>query len=119
MHYKKSALLGLPWAEQQTNLTNAEMAHIDLTHTRMHNHAIKAFAAGAPVKDNERLILTWCQSSLFWRANPEFETGYGEEHITEPLRCIWGNLLNLDLGRLDGGVLSEWSVLVLGDPDGN
>lgn len=41
--------------------------------------------------------------------------GYMCEHVARPMGEAWSNMLNLDLGRLDGGTLSEWGLEVFGE----
>jgi hypothetical protein len=76
-----------------------------------HNIAVVDYTErGSGVPRNERIVLDMARAIDTWfRNNPdEAVSGYGREHITAPMLDVFVNMLNLDLGRLDGGTLDAW-----------
>lgn len=79
---------------------------------RQHNRAVDAFVrerigATAELKRSERAILSLIAGLDQWAGSTVPEP-WAAEHVVEPALVAIGNALNLDLGRLDGGMLSEW-----------
>jgi len=75
-----------------------------------HNMAVADYTERGAVTPAEQIILDMARAISSWFAhNPdEAVSGYGREHITVPMLDAFTNMLNLDLGRLDGGTLDAW-----------
>ena len=102
---------------------NDELGKIDRYNVHRHNHTIRLFQNGMihEMHRDEMVVLALATAIQTWCGHPEASTGYGWEHITLPMINAFQNMLNLDLRRLDGGVLSAWVctqvVRVERDPD--
>lgn len=87
---------------------------------RRHNAAIADFqregiGATNSLQKAERAILGLAAGiNAFVSGNHDGASdGYGAENITVPLIQAFVHALNYDLGRLDGGTLSDWAGSVL------
>jgi hypothetical protein len=79
-----------------------------------HNSAVHHWAdrthidPGTENGRNERVVLNhayaiWTLLHSQWGTD-----GYVQPNVTEPMMQAFHDLLNIDLGRLDGGTLSSW-----------
>ena len=76
-----------------------------------HNDAINDYLAGARHTErarNERAVLALADAIEALFATQWATDGYVEPNVTAPLMNAFHDLLNVDLGRLDGGTLSTW-----------
>lgn len=74
-----------------------------------HKRQVGAMATLLPCED---AILSLAHGILTWveRVGPDSAAdGFTSPHVLSPLLLAFNSALNLDLGRLAGGVLSGWS----------
>lgn len=60
--------------------------------------------------ENERIVLALAEAIELLLASQWGTDGYVHPNVTAPIMQAFHDLLNIDLGRLDGGTLSSWLV---------
>ena len=76
-----------------------------------HNDAVNEYLAGIRNTErarNERAVLALADAIEALFATQWATDGYVEPNVTAPLMNAFHDLLNVDMGRLDGGTLSSW-----------
>lgn len=81
---------------------------------RLHNLAVAGWAYNdAPYSEretNERVVLNLAWSIWTLLESQWGTDGYVQPNVTVPMMQAFHDLLNIDLGWLDGGTLSSWLV---------
>jgi hypothetical protein len=78
-----------------------------------HNTAITEYLAGIEGSENnrnERVVLSFAEAIATLMSSQWGTDGFVEPNCTMPMMVAFHNMLNIDLGRLDGGLLSDWLI---------